>query len=114
MGHMIKVEQYGIDHKLEESREYRVSGWEGVWLAVEDEMDRTGRIPTGMEGWDESGCVLTEGHDCDTDPDQCRQHLKNAIKEWIKASWEHDELKTGSFCFAGSDWSAITFGWDGN
>ena len=30
-----------------------------------------------------------------------------------RAAWENDELKTGSFHFGGVDWSAITFGWDG-
>jgi hypothetical protein len=114
MGHLIKVEQFGQGNNLEDSREFSVPSWQGIWDAVEDEMDRTGKIPTGMEGWDESGCALTEGHDCDEQPEQCQRHLKNAIREWIRSAWEYDELKTGSFCFGGAEWSSITFGWDGN
>jgi hypothetical protein len=114
MGHLIKVEQFDQGNTLEDSREFTASGWEGIWQAVENEMDRTGKTPSGMEGWEEGGCVLTEGHDCEADPDQCRVHLKEAVRDWIRTSWENDELKTGNFCFAGAEWSAITFGWDGN
>lgn len=113
MGHLIKVEKFGQGNDLKDSREFSVPGWEGIWEAVESEMDRTGRTPSGMEGWEEGGCVLTPNHDCDEQPDQCREHLKEAVKDWIRSAWEHDELKTGNFHFAGPDWSAITFTWDG-
>lgn len=114
MGHLIKVEQYGIDHKLEDSQQYSVPGWEGIWRAVEEEMDRTGKTPSGMEGWEEGGCVLGPEHDCDGTSEQCRQNLKDAIREWIESAWGNDELRTGSFHFAGADWSSVTFNWDGN
>jgi hypothetical protein len=113
MGHMIKVERYGLDHKLDSSDQYSVPGWEGIWAAVEAEMDRTGKEPSGMEGWEEGGCVNAEGHDCEAEPERCREHLKEAVREWIRTAWENDELKTGSFHFGGADWSSITFGWDG-
>lgn len=114
MGHLIKVERYGIDHKLESSDEFDAPSWRGIWEAVEGEMDRTGRIPSGMEGWEEGDCVLDPSHDCETDPEQCKQNLKNAIRDWIESAWSNDELRTGSFCFVGADWSSVTFGWDGN
>lgn len=113
MGHLIKVEQFDQANRLENSRQFSVPGWEGIWEAVEGEMDRTNGVPSGMEGWEEGGCVLAEGHDCDEQPDECRQHLKNAIRDWIKSKWEYNELESGSFHFAGSDWSSITFTWDG-
>jgi hypothetical protein len=113
MGHQIKVEQYGQGNNLEDSREFSTPDWNGIWEAVEGEMDRTGRTPSGMEGWNEGGCVNAENHDCDEDPGTCHKHLKEAVREWIQAAWENDELKTGSFHFAGPDWSAITFTWDG-
>lgn len=112
MGHLIKVEQFNQANRLEESRSFSVPGWEGIWETVESEMDRTGQPPSGMEGWNEGGCV-TGDHDCDERPDQCREYLKDAIKEWMQAAWGNDELRTGSFHFGGSDWSAITFNWDG-
>lgn len=114
MGHMIKVEQFNQANELEDSRTFSVPGWEGIWEAVEGEMDRTESVPSGMEGWEEGGCVLTEGHDCDEQPDQCRQHLKNAVRDWIKSAWEYDDMKAGDFHFAGAEWSSITFTWDGN
>lgn len=113
MGHLIKVERYGVDHKLEGSEELRSPGWRGIWDVVESEMERTGQAPTGMEGWEEGGCVLTEGHDCAAQPEQCQEYLKVAVRDWIKSFWEYDELKTGSFYFGGVSWSAITIGWDG-
>lgn len=114
MGHLIKLEQFGQGNDLESSREFSVLDWKGIWRAVEDEMDRTDRVPRGMEGWEETGCVLTGDHECDERPDQCWEHLKDAVREWIESAWKHNELRTGSFCFAGPDWSAITFNWDGN
>ncbi|WGV35988.1 hypothetical protein SEA_FRANKENWEENIE_317 [Streptomyces phage Frankenweenie] len=113
MGHRIKVERYGVDHRLESSEEFNAPSWEGIWQAVEGEMDRTGKEPSGMEGWEEGGCVLDPDHDCEADPAKCQENLKEAIRDWIKSAWEHDELKTGSFHFGGVDWSSITFGWDG-
>ncbi len=112
MGHLIKVERFGQGNELEESRAYTAPSWEGVWRAVEEEMDRTGKVPSGMEGWNENGCVFDEGHDCDTDPDRCREHLKASIRNWIRAAWEYDPPHVGSFHFAGPSWSAITIGWD--
>ena len=113
MGHLIKVERYGMDNKLESSEDFSTPSWEGIWEAVEGEMDRTGRTPSGMEGWEEGGCVLDADHDCDADPAKCQENLKNAIRDWVKSAWGNDELRTGSFCFAGADWSSITFNWDG-
>lgn len=113
MGHLIKVEQFDQGNTLTDSSQFSVPGWEGIWRAVEGEMDRTDSVPSGMEGWNEGGCVLTDGHDCEMQPDACRQHLKEAVRDWIKSAWGNDELRTGSFHFAGPDWSAITFNWDG-
>ncbi|AYD81443.1 hypothetical protein SEA_JUSTBECAUSE_288 [Streptomyces phage JustBecause] len=113
MGHLVKTEIYGQGNNLEDSFEVNATSWEGIWEAVESEMDRTGRTPSGMEGFEEGHCVLDPEHDCDEQPQKCRENLKLAVKEWIQAAWENDELKTGSFHFAGPDWSAITFGWDG-
>lgn len=112
MGHLIKVERFGQGNDLESSEEFSASDWKGIWEAVEGEMDRTGRTPGGMEGWEEGDCD-TRDHDCDRRPEQCREYLKDAIREWIEAAWGNDELRTGSFHFAGPDWSAITFTWDG-
>lgn len=113
MGHLLKIERFGLDHKLESQEQYQVPGWEGVWAAVEAEMDLTGKTPSGMEGWEESGCALTPGHDCDERPGDCERYLRDAIREWVRSSWENNELRTGSFHFGGADWSAITFNWDG-
>lgn len=114
MGHLIKVEQFDQGNTLEASREFSVSGWEGIWQAVKDEMDRTGKIPNDMQGWGEYGCGLSEGHDCEKQPAVCEKHLREAIQDWIRSAWENNELKTGSFYFSGAAWSAVTFGWDGN
>jgi len=113
MGHLIKVEQFDQGNTLENSREFSVSDWEGIWEAVEGEMDRTNQVPSGMEGWEEGDCALDPAHDCTEQPAQCQKNLKRAVKDWIRSAWEHDELRTGSFHFGGADWSAITFTWDG-
>lgn len=113
MGHLIKVERFGQGNDLESSEEFTVPGWVGIWQAVEGEMDRTGRVPNGMEDWNEGRCALIENHDCWEQPDRCRKHLKEAVQDWIESAWGNDELRTGSFHFAGPDWSSITFTWDG-
>jgi hypothetical protein len=114
MGHLIKVERFGLDQQLEGSEELRSPGWEGVWDAVEAEMDRTGRIPNEMGEWGESACVTGPEHGCDGESEVCRRNLKAAIREWVRSELEGNDLKTGSFCFAGADWSAVTYGWDGS
>jgi hypothetical protein len=112
MGHLVKVERYGVDHKLKSSREFSTPGWEGIWEAVEAEMDLTGQAPSGMEGWEEGGCAASE-HDCEAELEKCQENLKEAVRDWIRTAWEHDDLKTGSFHFGGVSWSAVTFGWNG-
>lgn len=113
MGRLIKIERFGVDQQLEGSEELRSPDWEGIWEAVESEMDRTGRIPNKMDEWDEEACATGPEHDCDGESEACRRNLKAAIREWMQSELENNELKTGSFCFAGVDWSAVTYGWDG-
>lgn len=113
MGHLIKVEWFGQGNDLEGSEEFSAPGWEGIWQAVEGEMDRTGRTPSGTEGWNEGGCVLGPEHECDGETGVCRENLKEAVRDWIRSELDGNDLKTGSFHFAGPDWSAITYGWDG-
>lgn len=113
MGRLIKVERFGLDQQLDSSDELRSPGWEGVWQAIEAEMDRTGRVPNEMDDWGEAACELGPEHDCDGESEACRRNLKTAIREWVRSELEDNELKTGSVCFAGVDWSAVTYGWDG-
>jgi hypothetical protein len=113
MGHLIKVERYGMDQGLDSSEELRSPGWEGIWEAVEAEMDRTGKTPSGMEEWNEGGCALGPEHDCDGESETCLRNLKDGVRDWIRTALENNDLKTGSFHFAGVDWSAVTYGWDG-
>jgi hypothetical protein len=90
MGHLVKTEIFDQGNKLEDAFSVNTPGWEGIWQAVHAEMERSGRRPSGMEELDDG-----------------------AVKDNIRSIWEHDDMKTGSFYFAGPDWSAITVSWNG-
>lgn len=113
MGHLVKTEIFDQGNVLEDSTSVNVPGWEGIWQAVEAEMERSGRIPNYMDDYGEHGCVTGSGHDCEREPDVCRENLRSAIRDFVRSTWEDDDLKTGSFYFSGADWSAVTVSWNG-
>lgn len=95
MGFNVTFQSLEEGECIEEST-FTSPGYSGVWEAVKGEIDRTGQLPSGFEGWNEGSCVGSE-HDCESDPARCIEATKESIREWIRSSLEDFTTTTMGF-----------------